>query len=322
MPKAKQTTPMDLEDTQEEARKGFEDLSASFDRGKPGISESSKGEASSSPVKEKLEQLKRLRAAPAASSAPSQPDQSAVVLDAIAAMSNKLDKMALKSDIDVMQENMAKVTREMISEAVDPIKDEIHDIKSRISKIESHERPDKAHATGPTRTSADVIKFMNDNDPAHKRIVFIGFPDSASADARIQAVENHLAQHLRGMRVSEVENFSKGPYNDRKLTNVAYAGLSSRDAAKRALTILDSVPFIVDGSNIKIKAARSQLNSQRNVFINKAHDMIKGSELSKQKSVKIEWKERQVTVIDIVAFSQDKSELHGTFRAPYAELVF
>ena len=50
--------------------------------------------------------------------------------------------------------------------------------------------------------------------------------------------------------------------------------------------------------------------------------MIKGSELSKQKSVKIDWKERQVTVNDIVAFSQGKSELRGTFAAPYAELVF
>ena len=54
LPSAFATTPTDLDETQEDrARKGFDDLSQSF--------ESSKRGASASPVKEKLAELKKLR---------------------------------------------------------------------------------------------------------------------------------------------------------------------------------------------------------------------------------------------------------------------
>ena len=90
---------MDLEETQEEARKGFEELSASFDKGKP-TSESCK-RADVSPVKEKLAKVRKIieeenSASASAGSAPTNPgsaETNNALLDAIGLLSQKMDKL-------------------------------------------------------------------------------------------------------------------------------------------------------------------------------------------------------------------------------------
>ena len=136
------TVTMDIEETQDDqARKGFEDLSQSFDKGCS--DESSKRAASASPVKEKLAELKRFRtgqvhqvgdgsaAGSMASDAPANP-----MRDLLQELSNKMDKMtvtmATKSDLEDMKTTMTAHTKVIVSEAVDPVKAELHDLKEEL----------------------------------------------------------------------------------------------------------------------------------------------------------------------------------------------
>ena len=320
-------------------KNGVQNLLSAFELATPGAKVKSKGkasmavdatsdtpkrDASSSPVKEKLKKIQRMmQEGPSEFSGSAASDAAAPkpidpVLDALGAISEKLDRMALKTDLEALTVDLKQHTKVTVAEAVDPIKSEIHDLQNRISVLEL--RPASA-ATPSAKPSQEVIKLMNASDPSRKRLVFIGWPDSVDADTRIEKIEGFLAMHLKGMRVHETDNFFKGPYSDRKVTKVAYSEFGSKDAAKRALSKLESVPFKVDGTEIKIKAARTKLNSKRNLSIRTAHDLIKESELSNGKTVKVEWVERHVTVDGIVAFAQNKEETDGTFLAPYTELA-
>ena len=84
--------------------------------------------------------------------------------------------------------------------------------------------------------------------------------------------------------------------------------------------------FKVNGAVIGIKPARSKLNGKRNVSIRKAEELIKAHDEGQDKDVKIEWKTavpgvRTVTVGDVIAFSQSKNDVGGTFSAPFDGLA-
>ena len=50
----------------------------------------------------------------------------------------------------------------------------------------------------------------------------------------------------------------------------------------------------------------------------KAEELLKAA--APQKTVKLEWPERRVTVDGVPAFVQDKVELRGCFQPPFANL--
>ena len=72
---------------------------------------------------------------------------------------------------------------------------------------------------------------------------------------------------------------------------------------------------------LSIKPARSKLNSQRNYSLRKAEELIKESEHSKDKTVSISWDTRSVTVNNISAFTQGKTDTGGSFLAPFELLA-
>ena len=84
-----------------------------------------------------------------------------------------------------------------------------------------------------------------------------------------------------------------------------------------------STEFKIEDKILTIKRARTLLGSERNTNIRKAEELIKFSEKSSGKEVKILWlqKERQVTVDGDIAFAQPPGEARGTFQAPYLDLI-
>ena len=76
-----------------------------------------------------------------------------------------------------------------------------------------------------------------------------------------------------------------------------------------------------EGTTVKIKKSRTKVQSKRNWSLREAEKAIKASPPANGMEVKLEWKERSITVNNIVAFQQDKAELTGTFAPPYADLA-
>ena len=165
-------------------------------------------------------------------------------------------------------------------------------------------------------------KHIDDLDPAKKRLAFIGWPESVSAEDRLVKLEAFLNQHASSFRITECGNFYSGPYDNRKLGRVSYAEFSSPAAAKKALAKLEGIECKFGSTVIDIKLARTKLKSQRNFALRKAHELIKSSPLSQGKSVEdITWTERSMNVNGVPAFKQNKSEFGGSFLPPYSDVA-
>jgi len=161
---------------------------------------------------------------------------------------------------------------------------------------------------------------MDKLDPAKKRIVFIGFPDDVQADVRIQKIEDVIKSHASSYRIADSGCFYSGPYNNRKITKVAYVEFGSQDTAKKVLDKLSKTELNVNGTKITIKPARTMLNGQRNQSLQSAEELIKASPIAIGKEIQIDWKVRQVTVDGYPAFIQDKGQRAGSFSATYNAL--
>ena len=107
--------------------------------------EATKRPPAGSPVKEKMNELKKLRCAideqrqsSAGSSASA--DHTSSVLEAIELLSAKMDRMALKPDLQELQTTIETSTKVAVAEAVDPLKLEFHELKSCVDELEKNKQ--------------------------------------------------------------------------------------------------------------------------------------------------------------------------------------
>ena len=140
-----------------------------------------------------------------------------------------------------------------------------------------------------------------------------------SAAVRLQQIEEFLAKHAKGFRAVGIDNVYKGPYKDRKITNVSYAEFISPDLRREALNCIGAKTLTVEGHTISIKNARSKVNGQRNYALRQASELLKSA--VPNKTMDIKWDDRTVTFDGNVAFSQAKADVSGSFLPPFAELV-
>ena len=138
--------------------------------------------------------------------------------------------------------------KKCIHEAVDPLKDdiadlratgnpcksELHDIRVRMIAVEN--RPTSSAAAG-SKEIAEMQKMLQKNDPALRRIAFTGWPDSTLPDARMKMIEEFVASKC-GRSPITCGNFYKDPYNNRTITSASFAEFSSIDMAQAAMKIL------------------------------------------------------------------------------------
>ena len=75
------------------------------------------------------------------------------------------------------------------------------------------------------------------------------------------------------------------------------------------------------GVKVTIKPALTKINSQRNWALRKAGDILKGDRRTSGKETKVNLnQERNVTVDGVPAFSQDPTDLRGSFLPPFNDL--
>ena len=106
------------------------------------------------------------------------------VLDAIESLSQKLDKMALKSDLDTLQAQIEQSTKVAVASAVDPLKNEMADMKTETRKL--IERADANEVR-----IGKLEEFFK--SPTAKDMV--GIPPSVQA--KIQSLEAAVTKLLR-----------------------------------------------------------------------------------------------------------------------------
>ena len=88
----------------------------------------------------------------------SEPTLNETLLDAISNLSAKMDRMALKTDLEEMQKSMEMKNKEAVAKAIDPIKSEICDLTERIKVLES-----ECFGIKKGSTNADVNKYHRNN---------------------------------------------------------------------------------------------------------------------------------------------------------------
>lgn len=108
-----------------------------------------------------------------------------------------------------------------------------------------------------------------------------------------------------------------------------FSNIETTKSFLKTVTI-DNAEIPVEGSSVKIKAAKTQIQKKRNYALIRASELI--TELQKstpgtKKTIQIEWKvvdtkDRHVTVDGVVGFCQNQNDSNGTFKAPFLDLSF
>jgi len=244
---------------------------------------------------------------------------------------------ATKDDFNQMKVAMASECRTFcktfVADAVNPLKTEIEKVNAANEQIKGQidaltrrtsmlEARPAQHVTDPGSGSAKAFRSMLQSlDPAHKRAVFIGFPEGLAAEQRVKEIESIMARFPAHKPV-DVGNFWRGPRNNRSLTKVGFAEFGSADAARAFLNASsESAVLTQGGASIKIKAALTKTNAQRNWALRAALDLIKQSAPARGSTVEGFFDNRRCVKVDgEVAFEQDREQLDGTFRGRFSDL--
>ena len=164
--------------------------------------------------------------------------------------------------------------------------------------------------------------LVNSLDPALRRVALIGFSESLSAGERVQRITAAMRSKHAEAHFTSIGNFYTGPPHDQKLTKVSFIEFSDPQSMRHFLSKFgDDRKFLLeDQTALTCKAARTKINNQRNHSLRKAGELLKASPLNAGKVVRIEWKDRKVTVGGADAFVQDKGETRGQFCAAFSSL--
>ena len=234
------------------------------------------------------------------------------VLTAIHALSNTIDALvvsaATKDGLKSMWSEMEQGVKMAIACAVDPVKEEMADVRSRLDVLE-------ARGSNESKRGLSYSRF----DPALRRVAVVGLPDSMDADARIRELEA-IAASVPDSRVVFADNFFSGPQNRRKMMNVGFLEFRTEDASR---SFLDRVPNksaqLTDGTRAKLKRALTEFNKQRNWASRKAEEPIKAEPATKDKQVTIDVVSRAVKVDGATAFEQGRDEAGGSFKGAFSK---
>ena len=129
--------------------------------------------------------------------------------------------------------------------------------------------------------------------------------------------------HDSSIQYSFVDHIYTGPKGSRKLSGISFIEFLTPKAAENALAKLGGKGKELEISNhgkITLKPAISKINLKRNSSLRTAQDLIKNSPHSKDKEMKLEFKDRQITVNGIPAFTQSANQLKGCFLEPFTSL--
>ena len=180
------------------------------------------------------------------------------VLAAIAALSQKMEKMVTKTDFEVLKQNIQNETKIIISEVVDPIKDELATLSERVTKIENGQNggigsgEEGLQNSGRLQNQVDEItekmKIMFipvDPKTTATAIVIGGLTDFTSIDEASKWLTDILWDGYAPMPLG---TYVKG--KDVKFTGIFPANFSSPADRIKSLSVLKSKLMMLGGKII------------------------------------------------------------------------
>lgn len=232
------------------------------------------------------------------------------ILSEIRGVNNRLDSMsdsmATKEDMKTMMQQ----TKELISNAVDPIKDELHEIRSRLSTVESRSK-------SLVGLDPDIFQMLQQFDGANKQVVFSNFASSISPTDRIRIIDEVMS-NFGNFSEYKTGHIFTGPRNQRQISKFSYVEFQSSDIASQFLQAAkNSAHLKIRDCELRLKASLTSVNRKRNWALRKAEEILKANSHA---NTKIDWKERVVSCKDEIAFKQSKFDLTGTFVDQFSSL--
>ena len=156
-------------------------------------------------------------------------------------------------------------------------------------------------------------------DPAKSRVAFIGFLSSTSLIDRTKALESFIAS-MPNFKHTACGTFFSGPRNNRVPSKVSFLEFATEDEAMKLLKEAPSTIRTDNGVELKLKPALTKINSKRNWALRRASELIQDTSEARLRSVKINWKDRTVTLDGTAVFLQNKEDLYGSFADPFTYL--
>ena len=221
--------------------------------------------------------------------------------------------MATKADLQELRKGMREETRQLISDAVHPLKEEISDVRTRMDAQDARVDAQGGLPSSSSTISPEVKQIIDALDPAHKQIVFGGFSENVPQSERAEMISKYPSSIQNIPVIRNQGGIMKGPKANRVLTRLSFIEYSSVDDARNALKILKQHPFTLAGATLSVKSALTKVNASRNWALKEADKMAKTLEASKSANVSIDWTNRCVKVGTDIIFSQTKDDLKGTF---------
>ena len=77
----------------------------------------------------------------------------------------------------------------------------------------------------------DLQSAVNKLDPALRRVAFIGWPSSVTAEKRIEFMTSFMNTKCTGFKAIDMGHDFPGPYNNRVLSTASWIEFSSKDNA-------------------------------------------------------------------------------------------
>ena len=196
----------------------------------------------------------------------------------------------------------------------DGVQTELQPLRDDVTRLAADVRALQAGANNVTtrRPTRDA------NDPARRRVAFLGFPGDVSPELRLVKLQQYLDQ-LPAPKPLAVCNRYNGPRNQRTCTKNAYAEFCDQDARDLFLQAVDGLkPLKVNGTTVRVKKAKTAFNESRDWALHKAKDLL--STAAPQRAVALHYDSRSVTVDNVTAFRQEEHDPRGAFCAPFLEL--
>ena len=156
--------------------------------------------------------------------------------------------------------------------------------------------------------------------PCKRRISFIGFDTSVGGEPQQSQISSYIEEHYPAFKPVSVGNVFRGPYNNRTLSQVAYAEFSDNEAARAFAGAVKTKPSISKsgGATINVRPALSKLYLARNYALKGATELIKADGASSGQTV--ETKDRTIVVGGLETFLQGKNEPGGKIVGLFAHL--
>ena len=230
------------------------------------------------------------------------------VLAAIAALSARFDTLATKDDLTTLRTDLEKHTRDTVSAAVDPVRQEVQQLQARVRSLE-------------TADKAGTWKEKDRADPARKQVAVLGWPEQLEAGQRLEQLEKLVKEKLPDFRPVTYSNEYKGPYTNRRLGKAVYVHLATEDEARNLVKAAKDreVAPEVGGSKLRLVPAKTARFKQRDWALSKAEELLKES--AEGRAVEVQKKERTVKVGGVVAFKQEKDDAKGNFVGSFSHLT-